>query len=218
MSDARQSVVGAGRVLAGLGLSPGTSGNISVREGDTIIMSPTGTSMAELVAEELSVLSMSGELLSGGKPSKEFPFHRAMYRRDPAATAVVHLHSPYASAVSCLEPWAEFSAIPPLTPYFVMRVGQTPLIPYASPGSAEQADIIEALEFPFASLLLQNHGSVCAASSMAAAIDAATELEEVSRLLLLLGQHPRNLLPTGEPQHLAELYGTSWTVPQEHTQ
>ena len=210
MDDARMIIVEAGRRLAAMGLSPGTSGNVSVRVGDTVLMSPTGASLGQLDAEALSVLTLEGELMSGAKPSKEFPFHRAMYRRDPAVQAVVHLHSPHAAAISCVHPWSKRSAIPPLTPYFVMRVGQTPLIPYASPGSADQADIIENLEYPFSSLLLQNHGSVCSAASMDAAIDAAVELEEVSRLLLLLGAKQPELLPDGEPERLAERYGTSW--------
>lgn len=210
MDEARAIVVEAGLRLAQMGLSPGTSGNVSARVGDSVVMSPTGSSLAQLDLETLSVLSMDGDVLGGAKASKEFPFHRAMYRRDANVSAVVHLHSPHAAAMSCLQPWSERSAVPPLTPYFVMRVGQTPLIPYASPGSADQADIIENLAFPFTSLLLQNHGLVCSAASMDAAIDAAVELEEVSRLLLLIGGKEPQLLPTGEAERLAERYGTSW--------
>jgi 3-dehydro-4-phosphotetronate decarboxylase len=209
----RDEIVVAGRQLADAGLSPGSSGNISVRDGDRIIMTPTGSDMGTLDADAMSVLSLAGELLDGPKASKEFPFHRAMYRRDSAVRAVVHVHSPHAAAMSCTAPWHPFSALPPLTPYFVMRVGQTPLIPYASPGDAGQADRIEALPFPFRAVLLQNHGSVTAAASMAAAVDAAVELEEVSRLLLLLGDRPLQLLPEGEPGRLAERYDSVWTVP-----
>ena len=212
MSGAEQ-IVAAGRHLAEVGLSPGSSGNISVRDGDRVIMTPTGSDMGALDPGRMSVLSLTGELLDGPKPSKEFPFHRAMYRRDPAARAVVHVHSPHAAALSCTTPWHPLSAVPPLTPYFVMRVGQTPLIPYATPGNAGQATVIEELPFPFRAVLLQNHGSVTAAASMAAALEAAIELEEVSRLLLLLGDRPLQLLPDGEPERLAARYDSVWTVP-----
>lgn len=208
----QDELVEAGKHLSALGLSPGTSGNISMRDGERIVMTPTGSDMGALNAAELSVLSFDGALLSGAKASKEFPFHRAMYRRAPSTLAVVHLHSPYAAAMSCTRPWSEQSAIPPLTPYFVMRAGQTPLIPYASPGDAAQADMIEALPFPFRSVLLQNHGSVTAGESMATAIAAAVELEEVSRLVLLLGDRPVDLLPDGEAEHLAATYGSYWTA------
>ncbi|PYY53186.1 aldolase [Curtobacterium sp. MCSS17_011] len=207
-----EDVVAAGQRLSELGLSPGTSGNISARDGDRIVMTPTGSDMGALEAADLSVLSFDGELLSGGKASKEFPFHRAMYRRDSGTTAVVHLHSPHAAAISCTPAWSERSAIPPLTPYFVMRSGQTPLIAYASPGDPSQADRMERLPFPFNAALLQNHGSVAAGNTMADAIAAAVELEEVCRLMLLLGDRPLTLLPEGEAEHLAEKYGSYWTA------
>lgn len=209
---ARLAVVAAGRQLAALGLSPGTSGNVSVRAGDLVVMSPTGTSLGNLDPDALSVLTLDGRLVGGAAPSKEFPFHRAMYRRAVSTQAVVHLHSPHAVAMSCLRPWSVTSAVPPLTPYFVMRVGQTPLIPYASPGSSEQAEAIEALPFPFSSLLLQNHGSVCAAASLTDAVGAAVELEETSRLAVMLGGRAATLLPEGEPERLAKRYGTAWAT------
>jgi ribulose-5-phosphate 4-epimerase/fuculose-1-phosphate aldolase len=205
-------LVAAGRKLAGLGLSPGSSGNISVRVGDTIVMSPTGSDLAALDARQLSVLDFEGNLLSGPKASKEYPFHRAMYRRNAETGAIVHLHSTYAVGVSCLEPWSAMSAIPPITPYFVMRVGQTPLIPYAAPGDSSQAGVIENLAFPFGAVLLQNHGSITSGSTMAAAVDAAIELEEACKILLLLGTKPARYLTHGEAFTLAATYSSPWTA------
>jgi ribulose-5-phosphate 4-epimerase/fuculose-1-phosphate aldolase len=204
-------LVAAGRTLAGLGLSPGSSGNLSVRVGDTIVMSPTGSDLAALDAQQLSVLDFEGNLLSGPKASKEYPFHRAMYRRNAETAAIVHLHSTYAAAVSCLEPWSSMSAIPPITPYFVMRVGQTPLIPYAAPGDSSQAGVIENLAFPFDAVLLQNHGSITSGSTMAAAVDAAIELEEACKILLLLGAKPARYLTGREAATLASRYSSAWT-------
>jgi ribulose-5-phosphate 4-epimerase/fuculose-1-phosphate aldolase len=208
-------LVAAGRRLAGLGLSPGSSGNISVRVGDTIVMSPTGSDLAALDAARLSVLDFEGNLLSGPKASKEYPFHRAMYRRSEDTGAIVHLHSTNAVGVSCLEPWSMMSAIPPITPYFVMRVGQTPLIPYAAPGDSSQAGVIENLDFPFGAVLLQNHGSITSGATMAAAVEAAIELEEACKLVLLLGERSARYLSGQEALTLASTYASPWTATGE---
>ena len=209
--NAREGLVAAGRELARLGLSPGSSGNLSIRDGDTIVMSPTGSNLAGLRVDDLSVLDFDGRLLAGVRASKEFPFHRAMYRRDASCGAVVHLHSRAATAFSCLPPWAENSAVPPLTPYFVMRVGQTPLIPYSAPGDAAQADLIEDLPLPFRAALLQNHGSITSGPSMTSAVDTAIELEEVCGLLLTIGSRPMRLLSDDEVTGLSEQYDSPWT-------
>jgi 3-dehydro-4-phosphotetronate decarboxylase len=211
MNDARAELAEAGAHLAGLGLSPGSSGNLSIRADSRIYLTPTGTDLARVDPAALSVLDLTGAHLDGPKPSKEFPLHTAFYRRDPAARAVVHLHSRHAAAVSCLPAWSEYSAVPPLTPYFVMRVGQTPLLPYAAPGDSGQADAMEALPFPFRAALLQNHGPVVAGASMARAVEAAVELEEVSALLLALGGRAPRLLSPAEIAPLTRTYGSPWT-------
>lgn len=231
--DAREALVRAGAELAAAGLSPGTSGNISIRDGDRVYMSPTGVPLGSLHAHELAVLDLDAPVSSasfdaratsadigapassahidGPAPSKEFPLHRAFYRRERSVTAVVHLHSPHAAAYSCLAPWSERSAIPPVTPYFVMRAGQTPLIPYAAPGSVEQADALESLAFPFRSALLANHGPIVAGATMEQAVGAAVEVEEVTRILLLLGSTSPRLLTERDAIELAERYGSPWT-------
>ncbi|MFD7508561.1 class II aldolase/adducin family protein [Streptomyces sp. NPDC059853] len=218
MSDARHELVAAGRELTAAGLSPGASGNLSVRIGNRIHITPTGTRLDTLDADGLAVLDadapvdapLERALLAGPRPSKEFPLHLALYHRDPGTTAVVHLHSAHAAAYACLPPWSERSAVPPLTPYFVMRVGQTPLVPYAEPGDVAQAVLLRELDFPFRAALLQNHGPVTAGASMAAAADAAIELEETARLLLLLNGGTPRLLTEDEARALAERYGTPW--------
>jgi len=210
--SARQQLVTAAARLSQLGMSPGSSGNVSVREGDAIVMSPTGTDLATLDADNLSVLDFDGTLLNGPKPSKEYPLHRAMYRRDSRHRAVVHLHSSHASAVSCAPPWSPLSAIPPLTPYFVMRVGQTPLIPYSDPGDIAQAELVEALAFPFRAALLQNHGLITAGPTMQWALDSAIELEEVCKLILLLGGRSSRLLTAAEAARVAAKNSSPWSA------
>ncbi|MEV0388267.1 class II aldolase/adducin family protein [Nonomuraea sp. NPDC050643] len=202
----------AGAHLAALGLSPGSSGNLSVRDGDRLLITPTGADLASLDPERLSVLDECGRHVAGPAPSKEFPLHLAFYRRDPATKAVVHLHSRHAAATACLPPWSRRSAIPPLTPYFLMRVGQTPLIEYAAPGDGAQAAALERLGFPFRAALLQNHGPIVAGPSIRAAVDAAVEVEEVCALLLLLGDREPRLLTAAEISDLTGRYGMPWDL------
>jgi ribulose-5-phosphate 4-epimerase/fuculose-1-phosphate aldolase len=209
--EIREELVAAGAKVAATGMSPGSSGNISMRDGDHIVISPTGADLAALHVDELSVVDFSGTLLHGPRPSKEFPFHRAFYRRDFDTTAIVHVHSLKATAVSCTTPWSANSAIPPVTPYFVMRVGQTPLIPYADPGDPSQADVIEALEFPFRAALLQNHGSITAGTTIHGAVEAAIELEQTCAVLLSLGEKHFQPLGTAAVLRLAERYSSPWT-------
>jgi ribulose-5-phosphate 4-epimerase/fuculose-1-phosphate aldolase len=208
---ARSDLVAAAARLAEAGMSPGSSGNISVREGDRIIMSPTGCDLSRLDAERLSVLDFDGNLLDGPKPSKEYPFHRAFYRRDSSFRAVVHLHSRSATAYSCIDTPSASSAVPPVTPYFVMRVGQTPSIRYRDPGDPAQADDIEALPFPFRAALLQNHGLVTAGVDLSDAVETAFELEQTCAVLLALGVHPPRLLDDETVRRLADRYGTPWS-------
>ncbi|APU14899.1 MULTISPECIES: class II aldolase/adducin family protein [Actinoalloteichus] len=215
MTDHRHALVDAGRRLDALGLSPGTSGNLSIREDDRIHMSPTGVSLGALSVDELSVLDLGSPAdrahVAGPKASKEFPLHQALYRRDPEVRAVVHLHSTHAAAYSCLPAWSQHSAMPPITPYFVMNVGQLPLIPYAAPGDQDQALGIESLTFPFRAVLLQNHGPVVGGASMDRAVAMAIEIEETARLLLALGARPPRTLEPAEVRELTERYQSPWT-------
>ncbi|MER6338501.1 class II aldolase/adducin family protein [Streptomyces tendae] len=210
MTALAQELVAAAAHLAGLGLSPGSSGNVSARDGDRVLVTPTGTDLAALDPENLSVLDLDGNRLDGPAPSKEYPLHLAFYRREDATRAVVHLHSRHAAAASCRAPWSERSALPPLTPYFVMRVGQIPLLPYAPPGDPAQAADLELLAFPCRAALLQNHGPVVAGTSLRAAAEAAVEVEEASALHLLLGDRPVRHLTPAEATALARKYGTYW--------
>lgn len=208
-------LVRAGAELTSLGLSPGSSGNASVRVGDVMLISPTGVPMGELDADDLARVSLAdgdwGSHIGGPKPSKEFPLHLAMYARDPSGACVVHLHSTSSVAASCLEPWSEWSALPPLTPYFVMRVGQSPLIPYAPPGDADQANAVRMMSEPFQGALLQNHGQIAAGSDVETAVARAIEIEETARLRVALGEHPGvRTLSEAEARHLARNYGTPW--------
>lgn len=185
--SAADELVAAGRLVESLGLCPARSGNISVRTGDRVLITPTGTQLGALDADRLSELSMAGELLSGPQPSKEWLLHLRFYARDPAFRAVVHLHSPYAVAAACRAPWSAVSALPPLTPYFVMRVGPVPLLAYARPGSDDLPDILDRTPGTFRAALLARHGSIVAHGALRDAVDAAVELEQAAQLATVVG-------------------------------
>jgi len=205
-----EELITAGVRLVEAGLSPGSSGNLSVRDGDRIMITATGAPLGGLRPEHLAEVDLTGRPLAGPQPSKEVPLHLAFYRRDPEHRAVVHLHSPYAVATACLEPWAEHSAVPPLTPYFVMRVGQAPLLPYRPPGDQGLGDDLRDCPWRIRAALLANHGSVVAGSGPTEAADRAIELEEACRIAVLTAGLPRRLLDADAVAALAEQWSSPW--------
>jgi ribulose-5-phosphate 4-epimerase/fuculose-1-phosphate aldolase len=198
----REAIVAHGSSLFARGLSPGTSGNISARSGDGWLMTPTNSSLGLLDPERLSRLDAEGRHVGGDPPTKESWLHLAMYEERPGAQAIVHLHSTYAVAAACLADADPDDVLPPLTPYYVMRVGRLPLVPYARPGDRSLADAVRSGARTSHALLLANHGPMVAGSSLAAAASAIEELEETAKLVLLLRG-----LPTRElsPEQVAEL-------------
>ena len=168
------------------GLTAGSSGNLSARlpEGG-FLMTPTNSCLGFLDPARLSKLDATGAHVAGDPPTKEVPLHLAFYGARPQAGGVVHLHSTYATAVSCLADTDPDDCIPPITPYVVMRVARVPLIPYTRPGSAEVAPLIAAKAAGAAAVLLANHGPVVSARTFRDAVFAAEELEETAKLVLL---------------------------------
>jgi ribulose-5-phosphate 4-epimerase/fuculose-1-phosphate aldolase len=188
----REQIVDFGKSLFERGLTAGSSGNLSVRlkDGDGWLLTPTNASLGRLDPARLSRLDWDGRLQGGDAPSKEAFLHRAMYRERPGAGAIVHLHSTHSAAVSCMCGLNHEDCIPPLTPYFVMKIGRLPLVPYHRPGDPALGDAIGALAAKHAAVLLANHGPVVSGSSLEAAVYAAEELEETAKLFLLLRDVP----------------------------
>lgn len=193
---AAKSVVRLGASLFERRFTHGRTGNLSVRLGDEILITPSGVSLGDLREEELSVIALDGSHSRGPRPSKEAFLHAAMYRSRPDATAVVHLHGTYSVAVSCLAEVDPADVLPPLTAYYVMRVGRLPLLPYHAPGDATLEPLAEQAAAAHHALLLANHGPVVAGTDLPRAADAVEELEETARLFLLLhGRRTRPLTP-----------------------
>lgn len=193
----RESVCAAGASLFNRGLTHGSTGNISVALPDGgWLMTPTGSSLGTLDPARLSKLDASGRLVGGDAPTKESFLHTTMYAQRPRAGAVVHLHSTHSVAVSCLEGIDPSDCLPPITAYYVMRIGTLPLVPYYPPGDADLAQAVGKLAGRHHAVLLANHGPVVAGSSLSAAQDAIEELEETARLFLMLrGDRIRGLTP-----------------------
>lgn len=168
------------------GFTVGSSGNISVACDDGLLITPTNSCLGFLDPARISKINRAGNHVGGDLPSKEVFLHQAYYESRPGTGAVVHLHSTYATAISCLADIDPEDCIPPITPYVVMRVGRVKLLPYIRPGDPGMGEMIRELKGSRACVLLANHGPVVAAGTLEAAVYAAEELEETAKLVLLM--------------------------------
>jgi ribulose-5-phosphate 4-epimerase/fuculose-1-phosphate aldolase len=189
------------------GLTAGSSGNISVRLPDGWLVTPTNASLGRLDPARISKLDDAGRHVSGDPPSKEAFLHRAMYEERPSATAIVHLHSTYSAAVSCMDGLDCEECIPPLTAYYAMKIGRLPLIPYFRPGDPRLADAIRSRACRHCAVLLANHGPVVAGTSLDGAVNAIEELEETAKLFLLLRGSPTRPLDASKVAELRDVFG-----------
>jgi ribulose-5-phosphate 4-epimerase/fuculose-1-phosphate aldolase len=186
-TELRALLVELAASLFARGFSVGSAGNISVRAGDGFLITPTNSSLGRLDPSRLSVLDASFAHIGGDRPSKEVFMHRAFYQARPDAGAVVHLHSTMATAVACLPGLDSDNPIPPLTPYFVMRIGRRmPVIRYFRPGDPDMEPAIAAAARNARAVLLANHGPVVCGRTLTDAVYAAEELEEAAKLFVLL--------------------------------
>jgi ribulose-5-phosphate 4-epimerase/fuculose-1-phosphate aldolase len=188
-----RELVEIARSLFARGYTFGTAGNMSLRLQDRIIVTPAGSSFGSLAADALAEVDLNGRHLSGPPPSKEAHFHLAAYRARFDARGVVHLHSCYATAVSCLEDLNLADAMPVFTPYYAMRLPCLPVVEYFPPGDAELAPAVERAAAISNAMLLRNHGSITIGKSLAQAAALAEEIEEQARLYFLLGGRGRRL-------------------------
>jgi ribulose-5-phosphate 4-epimerase/fuculose-1-phosphate aldolase len=207
-AKAREAVCRFARSLFERGLTPGSSGNISLRlEDGGLLVTPTNASLGFLDPARLTRLDADGRLVSGDPPTKEMPLHAALYETRSKAGAVVHLHSTHAVAVTLLPDIDPVAVLPPLTAYSVMRCGRVALLPYFRPGDPAVADAIRGLAGRHAAVLLANHGPVVAGDTLEAAVFAVEELEETAKLhLLLRGLNPRVLTPA-QVDDLVRVFG-----------
>ena len=185
------------------GFTVGSSGNISAACEGGLLITPTNSCFGFLDPARISKIDRDGNHLAGDKPSKEVFLHQAFYETRPGTGAVVHLHSTYATAVSCLADTDPQDCIPPITPYVVMRVGKVKLLPYVRPGDPAMGAMIRDLGGSHACVLLANHGPVVAAKDLESAVYASEELEETAKLVMMMrGEKVRRL----SAENVAELH------------
>ena len=185
-SNMRDKITYLAKSIYDRGLTFGSSGNISVRIEDGWLMTPSGSTMGNLDPAKISKLDNEGNHVSGDKPTKEAFLHVAMYEERMQTGAVVHLHSTHSVAVSCLAGIDESNVLPPITAYYVMKIGKLPLVPYFPPGDLDLAKAVREMATEHHAVLLANHGPVVAGKSLESAVYATEELEETAKLFLLL--------------------------------
>jgi ribulose-5-phosphate 4-epimerase/fuculose-1-phosphate aldolase len=204
-NQSRTLMVELAASLFARGFSVGSAGNISMRVEDGFLITPTNSSLGRLDPVRISKLDQGFRHVSGDRPSKEVFMHRAFYKARAEAGAIVHLHSTLATAVACLPGVNTDNPIPPLTPYFVMRIGRRmPLIPYFRPGDPAMEPAIAAAAPDARAVLLANHGPVVSGATLLDAVYASEELEEAAKLFLTLRDSaPRVLTPAQIDELLA---------------
>jgi ribulose-5-phosphate 4-epimerase/fuculose-1-phosphate aldolase len=205
MSDSRlrEQICVLGQSLFDRGLTVGSSGNISARTADgNWFMTPTNACMGRLDPARLSVVDAQGKSLEGDKPTKESFLHLSMYAQRPDAGAVVHLHSTHSVAVSVLADVDREEPIPPITAYYVMKIGRLKLLPYYAPGDMTLANAVREVAAKHHAILLANHGPIVAGKTLESAVYASEELEETAKLFLLLRGNKMNILSADQVAEL----------------
>ncbi|MGA2044569.1 MAG: 3-oxo-tetronate 4-phosphate decarboxylase [Roseiarcus sp.] len=209
-TKAREAICRVGASMFQRGLTFGSTGNISVRLSDgAYLMTPTNACLGELDPAKLTSYDPQGRHRAGDPGTKEAFLHFCMYGQRRDAGAVVHLHATHSVAVSILADVDPADVLPPLTAYFVMRVGRLPLVPYFPPGEAALAEAVGALAGRHHAVLLANHGPVVAGTSLANAQFAAEELEETAKLFLMLRATPIRPLTPEQADALRRQYNLS---------
>lgn len=205
-SKTREQIASYAKSLFDRGLTAGSTGNISVRVEDGWLMTPTGSSMGTIDPARISKIDEAGRHIGGDAPTKEAFLHRVMYEKRPRAGAVVHLHSTHSVAVSCLCGLDETNVLPPLTAYYVMRVGRLPLVPYYPPGDEALAQAVAERSETSHAVLLANHGPVVAGINLSEAVYAVEELEETAKLFLMLRGEKTRFLTCDETTELEKRF------------
>lgn len=171
-----------------LGFVSGPGGNISTRCGETILITPSGYNLGSIQAHEIVYLNVDGSYTSKAdvKPSKEWRMHLECYQRKDV-NAVVHVHSVYAVAVSCVKNVDPVCALPIYTPGYGVRVGKLPVLPFLMPGSEALARQVAPVIQARNSVLMANHGSLAVGATLEQAFNLVDEIEENAKLHFILG-------------------------------
>ena len=193
--ELRRKIIDRARAFNTTGLSAGTSGNISVLNGETFLITPSGLPYEDLTPDDLVVLDRRGDVVSGHrKPSSEWRFHLDIYNERDDVKSVVHVHPPYATAIACTR-----QDIPAFH-YMIARAGGDSIrcSEYATFGTAElSARALEALQGRNA-CLLANHGIIAVGTDLGSAFAMALDTEELAKHYFLSRQFGTPVVLDGE--------------------
>ncbi|MGE4559314.1 MAG: class II aldolase/adducin family protein [Desulfobulbus sp.] len=176
----RQQLLATARAMNSQGLNQGTSGNVSVREGDGYLITPSALAYDRCRPEDLVWMDVEGHASGTRRPSSEWRMHRDIYDQYPRAGAILHAHSPYCTTLACLE-----RPIPAFHYMVAMAGGDTiPCAPYATFGTEALSNAaVSALQDRCASLL-GHHGMICYAADLEHVLALAIEVEALARMYL----------------------------------
>jgi ribulose-5-phosphate 4-epimerase/fuculose-1-phosphate aldolase len=213
----RTEICRVGRSLFERGYVHATAGNISVLLDDgTVLITPSDACLGFLDPQRLAWVGADGVQRSGDAASKTLSLHRRIYAGAPQARCVIHSHSTHLVALTLQGVWSVDDVLPPITPYFVMKVGHVPLIPYHRPGDPAAADRVAeriaqfaARGLPLRAVLLDRLGPNVWHGSPAAAMAVLEELEETARLWLLCNPRPAPL-DEAAIDALRRAFGCAW--------
>ena len=214
----RSEICRVGRSLFERGHVHASAGNISVRlpQGQGFLITPTDACLGFLDPHRLAHLDASGTQLAGERASKTLALHHRIYAAEPDAQCVIHTHSTHLVALTLAGVWSETDIVPPITPYYVMKVGHVPLIPYHRPGDPRVADLVaQAINAarvrgaPLRAVMLDRLGPNVWHESPAATMAVLEELEETARLWLLTTPRPAPLSDV-QIEELRRTFGAHW--------
>ena len=205
----REEICNVGASQYARGYTVGSAGNISARLDDGWLITPTDASLGRLDPADIAKVGLDGQTVSGGKPSKTLALHRGVYARNAQARGIVHTHSTHLVALTLAGVWRDDDVLPPITPYYVMKVGHVPLIRYRRPGDPEVAAQIAAVAADVRAVLLERLGPVAWERSVSHASDVLEELEETARLWLMSSPRPA-ALNEAALEELREVFGARW--------
>ena len=214
----RAEVCRVGRSLFERGYVHASAGNISLRlpQRQGFLITPTDACLGFLEADRLAQVDIDGTQTGGDPPSKTLALHRRIYDAEPEAQCVLHTHATHLVALSLAGVWSAADVVPPITPYYVMKVGHVPLVAYHRPGDPAVADrVVEAIArgrasgAPSRAVLLDRLGPVVWHDSPAAAMATLEELEETARLWLITNPKPAPLAPA-QIDELRRAFGARW--------
>lgn len=212
----REEICRVGASLFARGYVHATAGNISVRLADGYLITPTEACLGALDPARLARLDAAGVQTGGDRASKTLALHRRIYDADPDAACVIHTHSTHLVALTLQGVWSADDIVPPITPYYVMKVGHVPLVPYHRPGAAEAGEAVaqriaaaRAAGVPIRAVMLDRLGPNVWHESPAAAMATLEELEETAKLWLL-GQRRAAPLDATQIDELRQHFGARW--------